>query len=121
MERHPQHREQDSTLRASHIEQVSYDEYLLSAHPELLEPESTFRIAAGIAAMHPTGRTPGEVAQDMRTYAAEEYARTLYPDTTLNEILYLQGNTDIADRAVLINQWNLEHSGTDKVVPRIDY
>lgn len=121
MERHPQHQELDPTLRTDYINQVSFDEHLLSVRPELLDPERTQLIATRITQIHPTGETPAEVAQIMRDIAAIDYSKTLYPDTTLNEVLYLHGHTDIAERAALISQWNIEHAGTDKVVPEIDY
>lgn len=121
MERFPTDLERDPTLRLDYINQVSFDEFLLSVHPELLDPERTLAIATRMTQLNPTGETPEEVAQAMQDIAVTKYAQTLYPDTSLNESLYLHGHTDIAERAVLISQWNIEYQGTGKEVPELDY
>lgn len=119
MERAQEHRETDPTLRADYINQVSLDEFLLSKYPEVSDVEECMALAKQLADLMP-GNTPEQVAASMLETVGIEWAKTLYPDTTLNEILYLQGHTDINDRAAQVSSWNVEHAGTGKEVPEIE-
>lgn len=121
MERTSQHRELDPTLRADYTNQVSLDEFIASVYPEISNSEDRLALATQIASVDQSGNTTEQITQMMLERAATDWAKTLYPDTTLNEILYLHGITDIVERAARVSQWNQEHKGTGKEVPGIEY
>lgn len=120
MERTSEHRKLDETLRTDYINQVSLDEFLLSKYPEVSDVKERLALATQLAEVMP-GNTPEQIAESMLETVSVEWAKTLYPDTTLNEILYLQGKTDIVERAARVSQWNQEHEGSGKEVPEIKY
>jgi hypothetical protein len=121
MERTPEHQQLDPTLRTDYINQVSLDEFLESSYPDIADPQDRAILAAAIAEHQPESVSTEDVANSMLEYAARDWARTLLPGITLNEVLYLRGFTDITERAAQISQWNEAHRGTGKEVPEINY
>lgn len=106
MERLPEHTDADPSLRPEYIRQMSLDEFTLANYPEIADETELSKIVTGVAQI--SGCSEESVRGDILLTVAKDYAKTLKPDTSLNEVLYLRSYTDSIVRSQMVDQASAE-------------